>query len=140
MIAYNLCYCTCVGKVAHAQAALAAGNEQANVEAQQQQQARQLHPQSCTGGGGGGGGNAPAADGCGDVGVRQAAGVRLGCTTYVPPYEHLVPEGRMDPNNLVSERRGNGGGGSGGGVVSRAFGSDQSLCEWLVCCMRSPLL
>ncbi len=88
VIAYNLCYSTCLGRPAHAAASAAAA--QAEVQAR-------TGGTPCNGLGNGGGGGTPL---CG----RQAppgAGVRLGVSAYAPPPGALLPGGAADPAALV---------------------------------------
>jgi DNA polymerase zeta len=91
VIAYNLCYSTCVGRPAHAAAAAvaaasahAAAANAAAASSQQQSSA------------------------CGGLGLRSSvpqhpagSGVRLGVTSYAPPADALLPGGAVDPEGLV---------------------------------------
>ncbi len=76
MIAYNLCYSTCVGKVSHARAAAAASA----------QRAAESTPVGVTG----------------HMSGAPVQGVRLGVTSYMPPADWMVPGAACDPESLVS--------------------------------------
>jgi hypothetical protein len=92
VIAYNLCYTTCLGRPAHVRAGATAADAVA-AEAQHQQQ-----------GGGGNGGDAGGEGGAGagnGGGIVPPEGVRLGVTKYAVPKGSLTPGGPMDPNGLV---------------------------------------
>jgi DNA polymerase zeta len=137
VIAYNLCYTTCVGRPAHLAAAL---------DAQQQAAARAAKAQDAAEGAGGkgdGGARTAAAAAASALAEHQLrhlrassstkGGLRLGVSTYLPPTDAFLPGGPADPRRLVVAPNGvayvpaGGGGGGGGGGLGGGGGGDAGL-------------
>jgi DNA polymerase zeta len=92
VIAYNLCYTTCVGRPAHLSAALDA-------------QARAEREEEAAGGGAKAAAPPPQSPSAPHNRFRTSSstkgGLRLGVSTYLPPTDAFLPGGPADPRNLV---------------------------------------
>lgn len=119
IIAYNLCYSTCIGRPAHARAGAAAAALKAQSSSAANAAASQRAPNCGAAGGAvgptdaaGGAAAAPDTVARGDGSHAEGAerdlagsglpqGLRFGCTSYLLPYGSLAPDGPLDPQDLV---------------------------------------